>query len=128
MNIIDLIDNNLFLKKLYPNGLSEQVFIGQFGLDVEGRFYLNIHTRQSPQFKIEKWGEQGRDYDVIVIKLIGTYLTEFSTKNWFNVSYAPLHASSNSNTISLASTEANWEFHATFKSLSFQSCSTYCEL
>ncbi|PHM73265.1 hypothetical protein [Xenorhabdus cabanillasii] len=71
MNIIDAIDSNLFLKELFPLGLTGDVFLGQIGFDIQGRISLNINTKQRPEKEIIKWGVWGKDYDVIVIKLLG---------------------------------------------------------
>ena len=52
MNILDHINNNLFLKEIFSDGLKEKILIGQLGLDVEGRFSINLHTMQKPSIEI----------------------------------------------------------------------------
>lgn len=125
MNVIDMIDRNLFLKKLFPDGLAGPVYIGQFGLDVAGRFSMNIHTRQKPAVEIEKWGMHGCHYDVIVIQLLGSEARNINIENWINAEYAFFDFSKQNESIHIRAQEANWAFAVTVGNLGFQGCSTY---
>jgi L-alanine-DL-glutamate epimerase-like enolase superfamily enzyme len=64
------------------------LFIGQLGLNVAGMFSMNIHTRQKPAVEIAKWGMHGRNYDVIVIELLGSGARNINIENWINADYA----------------------------------------
>lgn len=127
MNVIDMIDRNLFLKKLFPSGLAGPVYIGQFGLNVAGRFSLNIHTRQKPALEIAKWGTYGRDYEVIVIELLGSGARNINIENWINADYAYFDFSKQNESIHIRAQQANWTFAVTVGNLGFQGCSTYLE-
>ena len=62
MNIVDVVSENLFLKKLFPYGLHDEMLLGQIGFALEGRLSLNVLTRQRPAIEVEKWGAWGKDY------------------------------------------------------------------
>ncbi|WP_052074955.1 hypothetical protein [Pseudomonas lutea] len=125
MNILDHINNNLFLKKIFSDGLKEKILIGQLGLDVEGRFSINLHTMQKPSIEIPKWGAHGHNYDVIVIKLLGSNATDLSIKNWRNISYSHFFVTQEDGRLHLRAGEGNWHFSALVETLGFQECSTY---
>jgi hypothetical protein len=72
MNIIELIYHDLFLKRLYPEGLSNIVGVGQFCLKDAGTFSMSIHTRKKPALEIPKCGIYGDSYDVVVLNLSGS--------------------------------------------------------
>ncbi|MGP1086003.1 hypothetical protein ACJ8LB_22210, partial [Serratia sp. CY58181] len=57
MNLLDFVRRNEFLKKVFPNGLEESVYIGQIVFDVEGRLSVKIHTHQKPAVDVSKWGD-----------------------------------------------------------------------
>jgi hypothetical protein len=125
MNLIDVIHRNHFLKVLFPDGLNGDILVGQFGLDVDGRFSLNLHTTQAPAKAVPKWGDRGKDYDVIVIKLLGSNLTDMTTTNWKDITPTKLSFSMEDDTIRLICSDTTWSFSASFETLIFQSCSTY---
>jgi hypothetical protein len=127
MNVIDLIDSNLFLKKLFPDGLRGPVYLGQFGLDVAGRFSMNIHTKQKPAIEVSKWGLYGQSYDVIVIELLGCGARNISIENWINADFALFDFSKEGDNIRINAREADWSFGATVENFHFQRCSTYID-
>ena len=125
MNIINCFEENPFFSSLFPYGLTDEVLIGQLGLDVGGLFRLNIHTMQQPNKEVAKWGVYGKDYDVVVIKFIGSNFSNIHTRNWKNITYAQLICTVENETIKLRCCGDDWEFSACFENLSFQGCSTY---
>jgi hypothetical protein len=125
MSLIDIIHRNQFLKELFPDGLNDDILIGQIGLDVDGMFSLNLHTTQAAVKDVSKWGERSKDYNVIVIKLLGTHLTDLKTTNWTNIAPAKLSLSMEGDSIRLSCSGTAWSFSASFETLTFQSCSTY---
>ena len=127
MNVIDLIHRNFFLKKIFPDGLSEFVYIGPFGLSEAGGFSMSIHTRQKPAMEIAKWGAHGRDYDVIMINLLGSWATNINIENWVNSEFAVFDFSQSGENIHVSAREASWAFDVTVGTLIFQSCITYVE-
>ena len=125
MNILDHINNNLFLKKIFSDGLKEKILIGQVGFDVEGRFSINLHTKQKPSIEVAKWGVHGHNYDAIVIKLLGSNATDLSITNWRDISYAHFFITQEDGRLHLRASEGNWDFSAVVQTLGFQECSTY---
>jgi hypothetical protein len=127
MNIIDAVSENLFLKKLFPQGLQNEVLLGQIGFDLGGRLSLNIHTRQKPAIEIVKWGTWGVDYNAIVIELLGLCSGSVSLENWENVDFASLSISYNEkNGKYLIHQEGEiWSVIIEFDVLIFQRCKIY---
>ena len=131
MNIIDLVSRNHFVKKLFPDGLTENVFIGQIAFDVGGRFNFNIHTKQKPVMEVEKWGLWGKDYNVIVIKLNGN-ISSVKLKNWQDADYSSLiidsdsHEHSDSDNVIIHQVGETWNIKIECcKYIIFNSCDTY---
>ncbi|MFJ5300120.1 hypothetical protein ACIQAL_26820 [Pseudomonas sp. NPDC088368] len=127
MNAIDMICSNLFLTKLFPEGLTEPIYIGQFGLDVAGRFSMNIHIQQKPAIKVARWGKYGDHYDVIVIRLLGCEAKNISFENWINADFAFFDFSKEGDDIRITAREANWAFDVTVGNFNFQGCNTYID-
>ena len=125
MDIISKIDNNIFLKKLFPDGLTDPLFLGQIGFDVVGGLSLNLHTKQKPSIVIVKWGEWGKDYCVIVIKLQGMCGDSAILKNWKAADYAHLTIVDNIETFTISQTGSNWSIELDCETFIFQGCSTY---
>jgi len=127
MSLIEFIYHDFFLQKIYPEGLSEFVRIGQFGLQDAGTFSMSIHTKQRPAMEIAKWGVYGRSYDVIVINLLGSGAKDINISNWINTGFAFFDFSREGEDLRIHARESEWAFDITVASLSFQSCSTYIE-
>ena len=130
MDLIELIANNVFLKQLFPKGLTEPVFVGQIQLDDTGGMYLGIHTKQKPAIEVSKWGFWNKNYEVIVIKLFAR-CQNLTLNNWIDNEYGELHIQEISK--SESSAKAFLLSHFSEKSsielecgiLIFQGCSTY---
>lgn len=127
MKVIDLIHRNLFLKKLFPEGLSKFVYIGPLGLSEAGSFTMSIHTRQKPAIEIAKWGKHGCDYDVIAIQLSGSGATSINIENWINAGFAFFDFSQEGESINISARESSWAFELAVGTLIFQGCSVYIE-
>ena len=129
MNIIRKINRNLFLTKLFPNGITEPVYLGQIRFSEEGRLNLNIHIKQKPFIEIEKWGTWGSDYNVIVVKLNGICRGSSTIRNWENADYAHLTIIDidNTNTFTISQMCSNWSIEIECLLLVFHKCSTYYE-
>lgn len=123
MGIIDYIDNNKHLKTLFPHGV-EEVLVGQFGLD-QGRFSLNLHVYTKPAQETPKWGIWGRDYDVIVIQLLGVGLGEINIRNWDNFKSGVLTCEKRDGTLFLSYDVDECAFKISCRGLALQKCSTY---
>lgn len=127
MDILEFINSNIFLKRLFPNGLTEPVFIGQIGFDVEGRMSVNIHTKQKPAIEVDKWGTWGVDYNVVVIKLNGLCRDSAILKNWKNADYAPLTIIDNIETFMISQMGSNWSIELECDAFIFNGCSIYTD-
>jgi hypothetical protein len=123
MNIIDCIDNNTFLKSIFPAGIEEGL-IGQFGLD-QGRFSIKIHTKTKPAKLVAKWGVWGEDYDVIVIEMLGTGLMQIDIQNWDKYEIASITCKKNEMELQLTYGANDWAFRLKCRGLAFQKCNTY---
>lgn len=127
MNIFSFIRRDEFIKKLFPNGLTDDVYIGQIKLDVEGRVSICIHTKQKPNVEVQKWGEWGEKYNVIVIELNGTGCESVAIDNWNLVSYSKLHILEDNNSRYLSQTGENWSLKIKFDDFIFQRCQVYID-
>lgn len=58
MNIVDIIDNNFFLKQLYPKGL-QNFCLSHIKIDCFGNIELILQTEEKPNIEIKKWKEWG---------------------------------------------------------------------
>ena len=126
MNIVDVVSENLFLKKLFPQGLQGEMLLGQIGFTLGGRISLNIITRQKPAIEIEKWGTWGKDYNVIIIELLGACSGDICLGNWENADFAGLSVSrDDENGAYLIRQEGEkWNIKIEFEVLVFQRCMT----
>jgi len=125
INIIDTIHPNQFLKSLYPKGLVDPVLIGHLGFDLGNNFSLNIHTKQLPDREVVKWGQSGRDYDVVVVVLLGSLISDITISNWGNVDYASLFCWQTNDGFFLESSRDGWHIAFSYDVLVFQECRTY---
>ena len=120
LDIIDKISNNLFLKKLFPDGLSEPIYLGQIRFDVEGRLTLNFHTKKKPSVEIAKWGTWGKDYNVIVITVNGLCRDSAILKNIKDADYAQLIIADSTDTFTISQVGSNWSIEIECTTFIFQ--------
>lgn len=125
MNLIDVISRNHFLKEIFPEGLQASLLIGQIGFDLGNRFSLNIHTKQRPAKAIAKWGAWGKDYDTVVICMLGQLVGDIVISNWDQVDYAQLICEQIGDRHLISTRNEGWEVQLSFGSLVFQECRTY---
>jgi hypothetical protein len=83
MNILDAINNNFFLKKLFPNGL-KNFYLGQLHLNFYDQININLHCASKPDIEIAKYGIWGKDYNIIVIELTAQFIKKLNVVNWQN--------------------------------------------
>jgi len=122
-NFVDCVDNNIFLQSVFPSGLGD-VLVGQFGLD-EGSFSLNIHVLKQPDREIKKWGIWGVNYDVIVIKLLGSGVDDITIRNWQKLTAGPLLCWIRENRLFINCQSEGRFFQISCSGLIFQSGGTY---
>jgi len=125
MNLVELVDNK-FLKAIYPNGINGHILIGQISLDIADQVLLSIHVSQSPNKEVAKWGEWGKDYNVIVINVLAQFISKVEIINWQDVNHSLLEIVLKENGVySISSRGSNWNITIDFKSLTFQRCDIY---
>lgn len=83
MNLLEVTERNFFLKQLFPEGV-EEFFIGQVELTCFDRITMTLHTFKQPKIGVKKWGEWGRDYNIITLDMLFTNVNKFSIQNWQN--------------------------------------------
>lgn len=125
MNVFDFITTNLFLSKLFPEGLEGDVLLGQLSFSAGGRMALNIHTQQKPAVETAKWGTWGTDYNVIVLELYGHGGKYIHIENWWDADFAPVNLIQENGISMLTQHGDNWSVKIDVDSLVFQRGSTY---
>ena len=129
MNILDIIGENLFLKKLYPNGLFN-FYIGRIELNTFNRLTIVLYLREKPAINIAKWGEWGQEYNIITTELIGSDIRRIQINNWQNNNQDICDCKIVKiigDYISLIFSGRDWSVEIILKSLLFQRNTTYLE-
>ncbi|MDH0562258.1 hypothetical protein [Acinetobacter courvalinii] len=85
-----MIDNNIFLKKLYPYGIVFPVRVGHFSVDLSGYCDIDFHVNERPNVDIKKYGLWGEDYNTVVIKFKARLVGSISIENWIKNSFGEL--------------------------------------
>ncbi|MCT2385939.1 immunity 50 family protein [Erwinia pyrifoliae] len=125
MNIVELMENK-FIHSLYPHGIKGNVLIGQLSLDIADQVMLSVHTSQTPDKVVAKWGVWGKDYNVIVINVLAQFISKVEINNWQSIKPSPLVIDiKESGIYSLTSKGIDWDITIDFKSLTFQRCDVY---
>ncbi|WP_338804931.1 hypothetical protein WDV76_07165 [Xenorhabdus griffiniae] len=124
MNIIEVI-NNKFLTSLFPEGLSDNILLGHIALDIADQISLNIHVTQKPKEEVPKWGVWGKDYNVIVIKVIGQFLRKIEIINWQKITPSELIFFKKDDVYSFKLKGEEWSVSIELETLTFQRCDVY---
>jgi len=124
MNFIDSVGNK-FLSSLFPEGINEHVLLGQLCLDFTDRLRMHIHVAQRPAREVDKWGLWGKNYNVIVIELIGQSIEKIEVHNWQNIDFCQLCFSYKEGIYDLEFKGDSWWVSLAFKALIFQRCNVY---
>ena len=127
MNFFSFIRRDEFIKKLFPQGLTDDVYLGQIKLDVEGRMSINVHTKQKPEIEVKKWGKWGENYNVIVLVLNGTGCENISIDNWSSVGYSKLRIIEDHDSRHISQSGKNWKLKIKFDDFIFQHCEVYID-
>jgi hypothetical protein len=127
MIIIELIKslNNKFLTQLFPNGLTQEILLGQISLNLDYLVEVNIHIFEKPNIEVNKWGIWGKNYDVIVLKFTIHSVKELIIEHWQNVEICNLNFAMEENTYVLNFSGNNWKVSIKADTLIFQNCTTY---
>jgi len=125
VDLIECADGHRFLKEIFPSGVGE-VFIGHLVLD-QGQFRMDVHVYDKPAKDVAKWGIWGKNYNVVVIDLLGQGLKEIEIKHWEGFGRGALVCTKKEKIFSLHQHGAGWELKISFGILAFQKCSTYID-
>ncbi|TDB42532.1 hypothetical protein [Photorhabdus khanii] len=124
MNIIEVI-NNKFLTSLFPEGLKDNILLGQIALDIADQISLNIHVTQKPEKEVSKWGVWGKDYNVIVIKIFGQFLRKVEIINCQKITSSELIFLKKDDFYSFNLKGNAWSVSLELEALTFQRCDIY---
>lgn len=126
MNILDIISRNQFLRQLFPNGIND-FFIGQLNLSIDDRVSFVLHSKVKPNIEIPKWGQWGKDYNIITIEIIGQFIRKINVNNWQNnqCELSSYEVSQGDDSYSIIFKGNNWTIEIELQSLTFQRSSTY---
>ena len=124
--LVETIDRNQFVKKLYPNGVKSLALVG-VRTDLSTA-HIYVRTNDSPEIEIEKYGQWGTDYDAIEFYLIGEFMTrmrsECVNQNLKDDCSFSLNIKEESLEMKFWRTSI-WSLDLSVKSLVFQSCKAY---
>lgn len=65
---LDFFGNNFFLKKIFPSGVNNHIFIKNISTVVNGNSSLDFFIKQRPEIDVKKWGQFGIDFNALWIK------------------------------------------------------------
>lgn len=127
MNILEIISNNIFLKKLYPEGLFN-FFVGRIEITAFRSFTAVLHMKEKPAINVVKWGQWGVNYDVVTIELTGSITKKLNITNWQNNNGEICNCEVSKTTGGfhlLVFSTATWRVEIEAESLIFQRNTTY---
>lgn len=122
---LDKIDNNFFLKKMFPNGILEFIMLGRFSIDISGYCDIDLHIKQMPEISLSKYGLWGKDFNVIVLKLKGRIYGDVIINNWLHNDFVKLDVQEFDNFFTLRAEKDDFKFYIEINGLIFQEISTY---
>lgn len=87
---------------------------------------LNLHVTQPPAKMVSKWGAWGKDYNIIVIKVLLQFISKVEINNWQNITPSSLIIGGKEEGIySLKAKNDDWSVAIDFKAITFQRCDIY---
>lgn len=128
MKILDIIENNTFIEKLYPYDIND-FFIPKINISSfnggHSTFYL--HIKEKPAIKINKKGDWGCDYSVVVLELSAN-LNELNITNLCDFKYQKIHIENKDNILIIKQEGDDFSFNCKIDGkFYFQGLSTYME-
>lgn len=127
-NIIDIVNKNEFLKRIYPDGLID-IKLGRLSLFIDNKVEFAIHTNQKPAFSPDKWGVWGINYTTIVLLFSGHFLRNIQIQNWQNnkLDNCNFDLSEEENFFSMHVFGNDWDILLELENIIFQSSSVYID-
>ncbi|GKT27138.1 hypothetical protein [Acidovorax sp. SUPP3334] len=123
--MIENIDRNDFLRKLFPNQDFGAIFFGQISFDVGGRVTLGLHIKNKPVVEVKKWGVWGVDYNVIVVEVLGKTNGEIILNNQFDFDFEKVLINTEKDGFLIKQEGPGFFLQIPVKYLVFQGCSIY---
>ena len=65
---LDYFGNTFFLKKLYPEGVFNSIYINEVLISLNGASEFNFFIKQKPLVPVKKWGEWEKDFNALCVK------------------------------------------------------------
>jgi conserved uncharacterized protein len=65
---LDFFGNNFFLKKIYPEGIYNSIFIKDIMISLNGNSEFSFFIKQEPLFPVKKWGKWEEDFNALWVK------------------------------------------------------------
>ncbi|MBF7142702.1 MULTISPECIES: hypothetical protein [Pseudomonas] len=127
MNLLDVVSHREFIVKLFPQGLTEVLMVGQVRFDPLGNTTVALHTRQQPALDVKKWGKWGEDYNTIVIILSSSRIKEFSVSNISGALYSKVELFEVEGGFRFSQQSDDWSFYMVFEDIGFDSCEVYID-
>lgn len=122
---IDKIDNNVFLKKVFPAGLTETILLGKFSIDLSGYCNIDFHVRQEPKIKLNKFGNWNEDFNIVVLKLKGKIYGSILINKWLNNDFVELIFEEFDDYFVMRAEKNDFKFYVELEGLIFQELSAY---
>ena len=127
MNILDLIRNNQFLKKMYPQGISD-FFVGNIVLGIDNSITIALHTKEKPSIEIAKWGKWDVNYNIVVVEFSSFLPKNISITNWESIDKSPhklIISEVTTNNYEVTITNSTMKIIIETDKFLFQKCETY---
>jgi len=65
---LDYFGNTFFLKKLYPEGVFNSIYINEVLISLNGASEFNFFIKQKPLLPVKEWGEWEKDFNALCVK------------------------------------------------------------
>ena len=83
MNLIEVLQNNLFLKQLYPSGIN-QFSVSKIELNCFNEATIVLNCFDKPNIEVKKWGIWKKNFNIVMIEFSIQFIKKMSITNWEN--------------------------------------------
>lgn len=83
MELIEMLQNNLFLKQLYPKGIKD-FFLSKIELNYFNKATIILNCKNKPEIEVKKWGVWEKNFNGISIEFSIQFIKRMSIINWEN--------------------------------------------
>jgi len=71
MHFFDIVENNGFLTRAFPDGFSRSIILESLDLGGQSRFAFSLLTTERPNIEVKKWGKWETDYNAVLMFFYG---------------------------------------------------------